>query len=99
MGTTAQIHPFPLLVDGDFLRVGEVFNDLHLEVLSHISEDFDRFFPGANDTFHRHIVSNDFFHALLNALEILRREVVTGGKIVIETIFDGWPNRHLSTGE
>ena len=99
MGPAAQIHPLALLVDSDLLITRQVFNDLHLVVLTHIAKNFDRPVAGADDALNSQIVGGDLGHALFNGLEVFRREVVARRKVVIKTVLNGRSDSDLRARE
>ena len=99
MGPAAEIHPLALFVDRDLLVARQIFNNLHLVVLTHIAKDFDRLVSGADDTFDGQVVRGNFRHALLNVLEIFRGKVMPRGKVVIKAVFDRRANGDLCAGK
>ena len=68
VGPATEIHPPTLLIDADFFVARQVFNDLHLIVLTHVAKNFDRLVARADDALDGKIISHNFRHALFNAL-------------------------------
>ena len=99
MGAATQVHPLTLLVDRNLFSLWKVFNNLNFEVLSHVTKKINRLIPGVHDSFHGKVGTRELLHALFNALEVFRGEIVACGKVVIEAIFNRGANRDLSPGK
>ena len=95
VGSAAQVHPFALAVDGNFLVGGQLADDLHLVVFAQVGERGHGFVARHDDALHRKIRSHDLGHALLDLRQVLGRELVFTGKVVIEAVFDHRTDRHL----
>jgi hypothetical protein len=87
--TAAEIDEFALPVQRDGLTAGDTFDDLRLVRLALLAEKTHRLVPIpdlANDGL---VPAHDLAHACLDALQILGRERVLAGEVVVEAVLDG----------
>ncbi len=88
MRAAAQISPGALGVQRNFFACRQAFDNLYLVVFAHVAKFFYGFFPTHHDSLDRQIQRREFFHPLLDLFQILGREIVSGGKIVVKTVLD-----------
>ena len=96
--SAAQIEPVALAIQRDGLVARQVLDDLRLVFLALVLEEPDRlvavdhladeFFPARDD----------LAHLRLDRSEILRRERLVAGEVVIEPVSDRRPDGHLRAG-
>ena len=94
----AQIDEAALAVQRDRLAGRDAADDLGLVALALLQEELDGG-VAIPDLAHDLLVArDDFVHALLDALEILRRERRAAREVVVEAVLDGRADRHLRLG-
>ena len=98
MRAAAQVHPRPLLVDRNNLTSRQIFDNLDLVVLAHVAELFNGVFAAYFQPFYRKIALRNLGHTHFDFFKIFGRKAVTGSKVVVKAIVNGWPYRHLGTG-
>ena len=99
MRASAEVLPAALLVDGDLFQFRQVPDDLGLVDLADGLEMRDRFGPVPDLAFDGQVLIDDFRHPLFDGLEIIRRERLVAGKVVVEAVFDGRADGHLGAGK
>src|SRR5690606_13386501 len=91
----AQVDELALAIQGDRLLGGDAGDDLGLVVLALAAEEGDRLVAVPNFALDRLVARHDFFHARLDALDILRSEGLLAREVVVEPILDGRADRDL----
>ncbi|MNS68507.1 hypothetical protein D3C72_1017910 [compost metagenome] len=95
----AQVGPFALLVDGDGLRARQVADQLGLVGLAHRLEMLDRRVAVPDLTLQRGAPVDDLAHLLFDLGEVVGREGLVAGEVVIEAVLDGRADGDLGAGE
>ena len=94
----AQIFPVALTINGDRLVRWEAFYQLGLVLLADILEMFRRFVTVPFLAHEGIVALNDFMHLRLDLFQIVGRERLVAGKIIIEAMFDGRADSDLGAG-
>ena len=96
MRPATEINELALLVKGQILFVGDIFDDLNFITLVFLFEQSHSLIPRHQGAFNGEILSRYLGHALLDFLEILGGKRALIGEVVKEAIFNHWANGHLS---
>ena len=91
----AQVEPFALRIDLQVLAFGNGVDQLDLVALALVAEHFfgARAIPDLLGE--RPVARDDLAHLLLDFREVVRREGLIAGEIVVEAVLDDRPDRHL----
>ena len=96
----AEVHPVPLAIDRDRLVAGDALDDLGLVGLADALEVGDGLVDGPTPRgaifSSRATISA---HALLDGREVVQRERLVAGEVVIEAVLDVGADGHLRAGE
>ncbi len=95
----AQVGPFALFVDGDRLALGQVADQFGLIGFAERLEVGDGLVAVPDLTLQRGAPVDDLGHLLLDLREVVGRERLVAGEVVVEAVLDGRADRHLSAGE
>ena len=87
--TAAQIDPLALAVQGDGLVARDSFDDLGLVLLAPFPEEPHRLVAIPHLARDGLVAVDDLAHALLHALQVLGREGLLAGEVVVEPVLDG----------
>jgi hypothetical protein len=94
----AQVDEVTLPVERDAV-VADALEDLHLERLAALAEVCDGVGARHLLALERQVGLGDRPHRVLDAHEIVRREGLGLGEVVVEAVLDGGPDRHAHVGE
>ena len=98
MRSPAEIDEVTLCVERHRLRV-EALEDLDLEALAALAEERDRLRARQLLALERQVGLRDHAHLVLDAREILGRERLRLGEVVIEAVLDGGADGDLHLGK
>src|SRR5690606_24513338 len=96
--TAAEIDEAALPIQADRLVGRNRLDDLRLVVLALLAEEPDRVVAVPDLADDRLVALDDLAHPLLDPLEILRRERLVAGEIVVEAVLDRGADRDLGLG-
>ena len=97
MWTAAHIEPVTLSIDGNFLALRDnVFDDFDFVAFADLIKLTFGFIAIPDLSLDRQIARNNFLHALFDFFQIVRREGLFPGEVVVKTVLNGWSNGHLS---
>ena len=99
MRPAAQIDPVTLAIHGDGFVSGKLGHPFGLERLTLLGEKFAHLVMGPDFSFDHFVAPDDFFHLLLDGLEILGRELFLPVEVVIKTILGRRAESDLGTRE
>ena len=99
MRPAAQIIPFPLFVDRNWLTLRQVLDDLGFVFFAHFAEMFNRFRAVPDFTGEGFIAVNDFAHLGFDLFEVILGERLLAVEVVVEAIFNNRPDSDLRAGE
>jgi hypothetical protein len=91
----AKIEPVALAVDRDLLVPGQGGDVLGLVLLARLLEVADRLVPVPDLARDRLVALDDLVHARLDLLQVLGREGLGAGEVVVEAVLDSRPEGHL----
>ena len=97
--TQAQVLPAALPVDGDDLVLSQVGDDLGLVGLADPLEVGDGLVAVPDLPDDLLVPVNDLGHPRLDGAEVIQREGLVPGEVVIEAVLDGRTDGHLGSGE
>ncbi|OAJ67231.1 hypothetical protein A0123_01827 [Gluconobacter cerinus] len=95
MRAAAEIKPFALTVDRNLLAFRQIADQFGLEVLTLLFKEADGFVTIPYFTGERGVGSDDFAHLGFDGFEVIRRERLLAGEVVIEAVLDARPDRDL----
>ncbi len=98
MRSATQIHPVALAIDRDRFGGRKVVNKLGFVFFADIREMADRVVPVPFFTDEGVVAFDDFHHLRFDLFQVVRRERLVAGEIVIESVFDRRPDCHLGAG-
>ena len=99
MRPRAHVEPVALAIDGDLLVVRDLADPFGLEALAMVAEIIGSIRVAAPDLARDLLVAvDDLAHALLDRGEIVRRERLVAGEIVIEAVLDRRAEGDLGAG-
>ena len=99
MWTTAKVHELTLRINGNRLSIRKAFDQLHLVMLPTSFKELHCLLLREVAAGDGKLAFRDFARALLDVLEIFRRERPIVGKVIIKTVFQSRPDRQLSGGK
>jgi hypothetical protein len=94
----AEVEPVALLVDLDLLVFRNGVDELDLEQLALVAEDFLRLLARPHLLGERLVAPDDLAHALLDRRKVFRRERLVAEEVVIEAVLDHRADRDLGAG-
>ena len=95
MGACAEVGELALRIEGDHLVLGQILNQLHLIVLTLLTEECNRLCTGNLAADKRQILLDDLLHFLFDITKIGIRQLVLHVEIVVEAILDRRSDREL----
>ena len=98
MRPAAEIEPFALRIDLDLLVLGNGVDQLELEPFAHLGEQLLRLGAVHHLAGERRVAGDDLAHLGLDLGQILRRERLVAGEIVIEAVVDHRADGDLRAG-
>ncbi len=98
VGTTAEVEPVALTVDLEALVGRDRVDEFDLEGLPSLFEEAPRLVAAPDLLRERPVARHDLAHALLDGVEVFRRERRLAVEIVVEAILDHGPDRDLRAG-
>ena len=98
MRAAAQIEPFALAIDGDGLVGRQVADQLGLETLATCLEKRDGLVAVPFLAGEGRVGGDDLLHLRFDGRQVIGRERLVAGEIVIEAVFDGGADGHLRAG-
>ena len=98
MRATAEVEPVALVVDLQVLAFGDRIDQLDLVALALVGKDLARLVARPDFAGERLVALNDLLHPLLDLRQIVGREGLVLGKIVIEAVLDHRPDGDLRAG-
>ena len=93
--TAAEVDPVALAVEGDGLVARDALDDLRLVLLAPLAEEPDRLVAAPHLARDGLVAVDDLAHAILHALQVLGREGLIAGEVVVEPVLDGRPDGDL----
>ena len=98
MRAAAKIGPFALLIDADDFGFRQILDQFGLVAFTLVGEEANRIFAVPFFAHKGVITRDDFAHLRLDLGEIIRREGIIAGEIVIEAVFNRRANGDLRAG-
>ena len=95
MGACAEVGELALRIEGDHLVLGQILNQLHLIVLTLLTEECNRLCTGNLAADKRQILLDDLLHFLFDITKIGIRQLVLHVEIVVEAVLDRRSDREL----
>jgi hypothetical protein len=99
MRAAAEVDPIALGVEGDRLRDRQILDELGLVALALGLEEGDGLVPVPDLAREGGIAGDDLPHAGLDRRQILQREGLVAGEVIIKAVLDRGADRHLRAGE
>ena len=95
MGTCTEVGELALRIEGDHLVLRQILNQLHLIVLTLLTEECNRLCTGNLAADKRQILLDDLLHFLFDITKIGIRQLVLHVEIVVEAVLDRRSDREL----
>ena len=95
MGACAEVGELALRIEGDHLVLGQILNQLHLIVLTLLTEECNRLCTGNLAADKRQVLLDDLLHFLFDITKIGIRQLVLHVEIVVEAVLDRRSDREL----
>ena len=95
MGACAEVGELALRIKGDHLVLWQILNQLHLIILTLLTEECNRLCTGNLAADKRQILLDDLLHFLFDITKIGIRQLVLHVEIVVEAVLDRRSNREL----
>ena len=93
----AEVEEGAIPVDGDDFVLGELVEPFELERV--VGEEFAGLVPGDDAPFEGMVGTDDFAHALLDGLDLVRGEGLGNIEVVVEAVVDGGPETDTGIGD
>ena len=98
MRTCAKVGEFALLIEGNLLALGKLFNKLNLIRLILFGHKLDSLVAGKGETLDKEIFLNDLLHFRLDVCEYFRGEGDVAVDIIVKARFDCGADGQLCCG-